>query len=68
MVIASLSRKNISVSNILENREYFSAQPKGLFHRNKRKMPRKKIATGDFYFLSNEKLNNGIHGIKALGL
>ena len=68
MVLASLNCESISVFNFLCNREKFSAQPKGLFLRIKRKMPRKKIATGDFYFLSNEKLNNGIHGNKALGL
>ena len=68
MVIASLTRENISVFNFLCSRKNFSAQAKGLFLRNKRKMPRKKIVTGDFYFLSNEKLNNGSHGINALGL
>ena len=48
MVIASLNSENISVFAFLCDREYFSAQPKGLFLRNKRKMPRKKIATYDF--------------------
>ena len=48
MVTASLICENISVFSIFENREKFSTQPKGLFLRNKRKMPRKKIATYDF--------------------
>ena len=49
MVIASLSRENISIFSIFENREKFSTQSKGLFLRNNCKMPRKKIPTCDFY-------------------
>ena len=47
MVIASLIRENISVFSVFKNREKFSAQEKGLFLRNKRNMPQKKIATCD---------------------
>ena len=48
MVIASLICENISVFSDFENREKFSAQPKGLFLRNKRKMPRKIVAPATF--------------------
>ena len=48
MVIALLSRENISVFSIFENREKFSTQSKGLFLRNKRKMPRKIVAPATF--------------------
>ena len=48
MVIVSLSRENISVFAFLCNREYFSAQSKGVFLRNKRKMPRKIVAPATF--------------------
>jgi hypothetical protein len=41
MIIASLISKNISVFAFLCNREYFSAQSKGVFLRNKRNMPQK---------------------------
>ena len=48
MVIASLNSENISVFAFLCSREYFSAQSKGLFLRNKRKMPRKIVAPTTF--------------------
>jgi hypothetical protein len=48
MVIASLNSENISVFAFLCSREYFSAQSKGLFLRNKRKMPRKTAALATF--------------------
>ena len=48
MVIASITRENISVFTDFENREYFSAQPKGLLLRNKRNMPRKIVAPATF--------------------
>ena len=48
MVIASLTRENISVFSVFENREYFSAQPKGLLLRNKRNIPRKIVAPATF--------------------
>ena len=44
MLNASIIRKNISVFTDFENREYFSAQLKGLLLRNKCKMPRKIVA------------------------
>ena len=43
MLIASITRENFSVFSVFENREKFSAQVKGLFLRNKRKMPRKTV-------------------------
>ena len=48
MVIASLICENISVFSDFENRENFSAQPKGGLLRNKRKMPRKIVAPATF--------------------
>jgi hypothetical protein len=50
MVTALLNCENISIFSIFENREKFSAQPKGLFLRNKRKMPRKIVAPATFSF------------------
>ena len=43
MVPVSLICENISVFSDFENREYFSAQVKGLFLRNKRKMHRNTV-------------------------
>ena len=43
MLNASITRENISVFSVFENRENFSAQVKGLFLRNKRNMPRKTV-------------------------
>jgi hypothetical protein len=50
MVIASLVCENISVFGFLCSREKFSAQSKGLFLRNKHKMPRKIVAPATFSF------------------
>ena len=71
MVIASLNSENISVFAFLYNREKFSAQVKGLFLRNNLKCSEKKdtnLRPYSLLLLSNEKLNNGIHGINALEL
>ena len=43
MLNASITRENISVFSVFENREYFSAQVKGLFLRNKRNMHRNTV-------------------------
>ena len=48
MVIASIIRENISVFTDFENREYFSAQLKGLLFRKNCKMPRKIVAPATF--------------------
>ena len=48
MLFASLICKNISVFAFLCGREKFSAQLKGLFFRNKCKMPRKIVAQATF--------------------
>ena len=55
-VIVSLTRENISVFAFLCNREKFSAQPKGLFLQNKRKMPQIKDAK-KATFANNKKRN-----------
>ena len=48
MLNASIIRENISVFTDFENREYFSAQLKGLLLRNKCKMPHKIAAPETF--------------------
>ena len=59
MVIASLNSENISVFAFLCNREYFSAQSKGLFLRNKCKMLRKTVKPATFVL----KIKRGISDI-----
>jgi hypothetical protein len=59
MVIASLTRENISVFALLCSREKISAQSKRLPFRNNCKMLREKIATCDFA----EEIKNGISDI-----
>jgi hypothetical protein len=55
MVIALLTRENISVFAFLCDRENILAQSKGLFLRNNCKTPRKKMKTCDFA----EEIKNG---------
>ena len=68
MVIASLTRENISVFAFLYNREKFSAQSKGLFLRNKHNMPRKIVAPATFSPRDTKVRGSGIFASNNISL